>query len=164
MVVRRRRQMTTTRRQTGGSLGDSGYDHPADPYTLRCPLCSSTRLRRARRDERPDHFIALRAWRVCEVCGKCFEPPSRLFVSVLFAAASVALAILTTWLYMVPGFTQLITGRPSVSHGAIRFILGAFATAGFVIWAVTAVRKAKYSRSWARRTTSEAPDDAPSAP
>lgn len=156
--------MTTIRRQSGGSPGDSGCDHPADPYTLRCPMCSSTEVRRARRDERPDHFIALRAWRVCQVCGARFEPPSRLFVSVLFATASVALAILTTWLYVLPGFTQLITGRPSVSHGAIRFILGAFATAGFVTWAAAGVRKAKYSRNWARRTTSGAPDDAPSAP
>ncbi len=91
-----------------------------------CPSCSSTRLRKTRRRDRPDIQFSIRGALQCEDCGTRFIPASGVFVRVFAGALFGVFVCGVGWEFMVVPIRGML--RDAVSFiGMFDLFLGVLA-------------------------------------
>jgi len=116
-----------------------------------CPECHGAQTRVARPDERPDVFLALRRWRVCEACGAVFEPESPLIASVLVPIVSAGLALAGVWYYVIASGGEMAEGGVTGFRGGLKLVVGVLAVSGFLVWTLIGLKNAKRTLTHRRR-------------
>lgn len=134
------------RQDMHSSHGDGKDRQRLQNVAGRCPQCMSTDSRRAKRDEYAARFFTLRRYRVCNSCGRCFEPPTALSVCYLVMIASVALVPVTIFFYLLPAIRELTEGGILVWRGSLKLLLVVLAVPGFLAWSRIAFNGVKHTR------------------
>ncbi len=74
-----------------------------------CPSCGSACIRLATKAEHPnDEFVTLKAYRVCEVCAKVFEPPTSRTACVAICVIAVSCALWFLVARVLPWFGKMV--------------------------------------------------------